>query len=143
MKPEIWGKYVWASFHLITLGYPINPTPKDKIHYATHINSMKYVLPCDKCNTNLKDHLKKYPLTDEALSTKSKLVQWGIDLHNIVNYYTGKSMMTNIDAMNELNKLVNPEKSKYSYNTMFWMIIGLILVIIIVGFLLKKIDFFK
>jgi hypothetical protein len=129
MKPEIWGKYGWCFFHLVTLGYPEHPTEKDKKKYYSYIKCLRDVLPCDKCKKNLRKHLKIYPLTNEALSSRSALIKWGIDLHNIVNYYTGKSMMTYDEAMCELNKLANPQP----YNNNFWMyfsgiLLGLVLV---------------
>lgn len=116
MKPEIWGKYAWPFFHMVTMGYPENPTDKDKQRYFTYINCMKYVLPCDKCKNNLRKHLKRYPLTEEALSSRAALIKWGIDLHNIVNYYTGKPMLTNEAALFELNKMID-EKTPQPYST--------------------------
>lgn len=128
MKPEIWGKYAWPFFHMVTMGYPENPTEKDKQRYFTYINCLKYVLPCDKCKNNLKKHLKRYPLTEEALSSRQALIKWGIDLHNIVNYYTGKPMLTNEAAVNELNKMIE-EQNKPSDQRYYWIIgiIGLLI----------------
>ncbi len=129
MLPEIWGKYAWCFFHLVTMGYPEHPAKKDKKHYYKYICSLKYILPCDRCKQNLKNHLKKYPLTDAALSSKSNLVKWGIDLHNIVNYYTGKPMLSYTESLNELNKLANPvNNNKPDYVP--YLIVGVVILII-------------
>jgi hypothetical protein len=133
MKPEIWGKPLWVSFHLITVAYPENPTEKDKNHYYVYINSLKYVLPCDKCKKNLKDHLKKYPLTRKVLSCRTNLVRWGIDLHNVVNYYTGKPLLTYVDALNEINNLINPIEIQTSRNSIFYLFLALLLIMIMGG----------
>jgi|SRR5579872_3603235 len=131
MKPSVWGKYVWDCIHILTLGYPLKPTPKDKKHYKKFLYSLSYVLPCDTCRANMRTHLEKLPLTDDVMSHRSSLVKWGIDLHNIVNYYTGKEMLTYTEALNQINKLLKPEKSNYqSYLLGF----GLVLVIFIILF---------
>lgn len=114
MLPEIWGQYAWNFIHLVTLDYPDNPTDIDKQNYYEFFNTLQNVLPCAKCRNNLSHHLKKYPLTDQVLSSRSNLVKWAIDLHNVVNYYTGKPMLNYIEAMNEINKLVHPEKKFFS-----------------------------
>ncbi|XWV24963.1 putative FAD-linked sulfhydryl oxidase [Tupanvirus deep ocean] len=114
MLPEIWGKYAWNFLHLVTLDYPEYPTDQDKQNYYNFFYTLQFVLPCAKCRYNLTHHLKKYPLTDEVLSSRTNLVKWGIDLHNVVNYYTGKPMLTYTEAMNELNKLAHPEKTTFT-----------------------------
>lgn len=114
MLPDIWGKYAWNFLHLVTLDYPNHPTSEDKQNYYSFFYTLQYVLPCAKCRNNLSHHLKKYPLTNEVLMSRTNLVKWGIDLHNVVNYYTGKPMLTYDQAMNEINKLTHPEKTFFS-----------------------------
>lgn len=141
MKPEIWGKYGWCFFHLVTMGYPENPSQKDKDKYYNYIQCFKNVLPCDKCKYNLKNHLKKYPLSEEALSSRKNLIVWGIGLHNIVNYYTGKSMLTHTEAIIELNKIIDPpkyENNNYSWHCLFFICLCVLLIIYIIYEKLKK-----
>ena len=33
IKPNIWGPHGWKFLHYVSLGYPENPTPEDKINY--------------------------------------------------------------------------------------------------------------
>ena len=126
MLPEIWGRYGWNFLHLVTFNYPDNPTELDKEHFFQFFYSLQYILPCGKCRYNLSNHLKKYPLTAESLSSKTNLVKWCIDLHNIVNYYIGKPMLTYTEAINEINKLINPQQ-----NSKKWIIYLLILIVVL------------
>lgn len=85
MKPDVWGPHAWIFLHSITLDYPNNPTPQNKENMINFINALGYVLPCEKCRNNFKEHLLKYPLNEKALSSKENLVSWMIDIHNCVN----------------------------------------------------------
>jgi hypothetical protein len=139
MLPEIWGKYGWDFIHLVTMGYPEHPTEDDKKNYHDFIYSLQNVLPCSKCGNNLKSHLKKHPLTNEALSNRTAFVRWGIDLHNIVNYYTGKRMISYEEAMKDINKLMQTNKS--TNNALYYILVALGIIIIcylIYYFLIKK-----
>jgi Erv1 / Alr family len=132
MKPEIWGKYAWNFIHIMTLGYPETPTKKEKKHYYNFFHDLMYVLPCEKCRQNMTEHLKKIPLNDETLSNRNNLVKWGIDLHNIVNYYTGKDMLSYTDSLNEINKLMKP--SNYNWNYIY--IVSLILILLCIALII-------
>jgi hypothetical protein len=139
MLPEIWGKYAWNFLHLVTLDYPDHPTEEDKQNYHNFFNSLKFVLPCAKCRYNLSHHLKKYPLTNEVLSSKDNLIKWVIDLHNVVNYYTGKPMLTYAEALNEINKLAHPEKNTtHDIIYMLLVIVALIIVCYLMYYYLLK-----
>lgn len=127
MRPEIWGKYGWNFLHLVTFGYPEKPKEDDKQHFYEYFHALKYVLPCEKCRHNMNDHLKKFPLTEEILSSRKKLIKWGIDLHNVVNYYTGKDMLSYTEALNEINKLINPTKTS---NVTFYVVFTFALIIV-------------
>jgi hypothetical protein len=127
MLPEIWGKYGWNFIHLVTLDYPKYPTEEDKQNYYNFFYTLQFVLPCDKCRYNLSHHLKKYPLNDNALSSRNNLVKWGIDLHNIVNYYTGKPMLTYSEALDDINSLTYPEKTN-NIIYVFLVVVALIII---------------
>lgn len=128
MLPEIWGRYAWKFIHLVTLGYPEKPTDADKKRYYDFFQDLQYVLPCKKCRHNMTDHLKKYPLTSQALSSRTSLVKWGIDLHNIVNYYTGKPMLTYPEALHEINKLAHPKKNN---DLLYYLLVIMALIILV------------
>jgi hypothetical protein len=111
MTPKYWGRYGWYFFHLVTYGYPKNPTEIDKQHYREYITALQFALPCSKCRRHMTEHLKKYPLTNDVMSSRTNLVKWGIDFHNIVNDRTDKPMLSYPEAMNEIDKLMTPKKT--------------------------------
>ena len=85
MKPKIWGPHAWIFLHSVTMNYPDNPTHQDKKEMKDFFNSLRYVLPCEKCSKNLQFNMMKYPLTDNMLSSRDSLVRWLIEIHNMVN----------------------------------------------------------
>lgn len=135
MLPEIWGKYCWNFIHLITLEYPENPSIEDKKKYYEYFFALQKILPCEKCRNNLKRHLNKYPLTDQVLSCRTNLVKWGIDIHNVVNYYTGKSLLSYNEGMNEINKLVDIGGKKNNYITWIFYFIIIVTIMILCFFI--------
>ncbi len=129
MLPEIWGPYGWKFLHLVTLGYPENPTEQDMINYKKYINALQKVLPCEKCRNNMHKHMNKIPLTADILSSRKEFIKWGIDFHNIVNYYTGKKMLSYPEATKELELLLNPKKIEKSDYLLYALIIIIIILI--------------
>jgi Erv1 / Alr family len=130
MLPEIWGACGWKFLHIITLEYPEHPTESDQENYYEYFLALKNVLPCAKCRQSLACHLKKYPLTSEVLSSRTNLVKWGIDLHNVVNYYLGKPMLGYIDALNEIRKYTSKPKPT---STLTYVLLLIIVIIIVVA----------
>ena len=81
MNPKIWGPHAWIFLHSITFNYPSKPTLQDINHYKNFFNNLKYILPCNNCQNHYKNNIDKYPLTDEILSSKQKLINWLINIH--------------------------------------------------------------
>lgn len=129
MLPEIWGRYAWNFLHLVTLDYPKNPTDTDKQNYYNFFNSVQHVLPCAKCRHNMTSHLKKYPLTNDILSNRDALIKWLIDLHNMVNYYTGKNMLSYSEAIGEMNKLTTASGCLCNNKWYYFFIIIFVLIL--------------
>lgn len=138
MLPNIWGSNAWKFIHSVTLDYPVNPTAEDKENYANFFKQLQYVLPCAKCRYNLSQHLKKYPLTQESLANRNNLVKWAIDLHNIVNYYTGKPMLTYQEAINEIRKYTTLKRTSMKEILNFILIIMAVIIICSLLYLLFK-----
>lgn len=141
MLPTIWGHCAWNFIHLVAVAYPENPSENDKINYYNFFHSLQFILPCKKCRSNMSQHLSKFPLTEEALSSRSNLVKWTIDFHNIVNYYTGKKRLTYSQAMDEINKLFSPKKSKNKFILYLLLVIIIIIIIYVVYRYKKKLNY--
>ena len=62
MDPEIWGPHAWQFLHSITLSYPDNPTLEDKNNHAQFFNSLKDILPCQKCQDHFTQNLQENPV---------------------------------------------------------------------------------
>jgi hypothetical protein len=97
--PDIWGPHGWKFIHYITLGYPANPTKKDKQEYYDFFMNLSNVIPCSVCENHFKEHLKITPLDEEALSSKENLMAWGITMHNHVNARNNKKIHSVRDAL--------------------------------------------
>ena len=101
--PDVWGPHGWKFIHYVTLGYPENPTLYQKERYKTFLLLLQDVLPCSLCANHYKENLQKFPLSDDILDSRDKLIKWGIDIHNSVNELNNKPILKYIDAINIIN----------------------------------------
>lgn len=99
MKPDIWGNHAWNLLNCIVLEYENAPTQIDKDNMTNFFMALGKVLPCKKCQVNYSSHLLKYPLDNTALSSKSSLIKWLINIHNEVNISTGKKVLTHEEGL--------------------------------------------
>lgn len=126
IDPTIWGKSYWDVIHIITIAYPENPTEQDKEDVKKFFELLKSLLPCGNCASHYQQNLKKFPLTDDILSNKERLVKWAVDLHNEVNLETGKKVF-------DINKLYsNYTKKEINIKTKMTMILTVILIILLI-----------
>ena len=84
MDTRFWGPSGWKLLHLITYGYPINPTLQQKQDFGLFFNALKYILPCKYCRKSLEKFYKQLPI-QEHLSSKETLTTWFFEIHNKVN----------------------------------------------------------
>lgn len=103
--PETWGPHGWKFIHYITLGYPENPTQDIKKKAKQFFHLIEYLLPCVLCRNNYKEHLKIYPLTDKILSDRQLLIDWGINMHNLVNIKNNKKKYSIEEGRKELENI--------------------------------------
>ena len=130
LDPLEWGRDMWKSLHRITLIYPFNPSEIIKKNAYNFFTSLIYLLPCEKCRSNYKNHLLKYPLTDKILSTKTSLVYWLIDIHNEINRLLGKKILSHQEALIKITSF-DDNKQNYIGNTKIIIILTILLLIII------------
>jgi hypothetical protein len=99
MDPTIWGPGFWLALHTITLNYPNNPSDIQKEEITNFFLNLGHILPCYNCRNNYYKHLKDIPIN---ASSKLDLVYWLIDIHNDVNRYLNKPILSREEALNKL-----------------------------------------
>ena len=134
MKPEIWGPYAWIFLHCITLNYPNNPTMEDQTNMVNFFESLKNIIPCQKCKINFANHLRNKPLTKEVLRSKETLTNWLIDIHNDDNKMNGKKVLNYDDALEAIYYKLNG-----GWSNMVIIFVVFILIVTIIGIYLWKI----
>jgi hypothetical protein len=75
--------------HIVAVGYPKNPTYTDKKCAKEFYESLAYLIPCGICREHYKEYLTAKPLTT-FLDSRTDLIKWTVEIHNIVNKKTGK-----------------------------------------------------
>jgi hypothetical protein len=137
ISPDKWGKEGWKFLHFVSLGYPDYPTEIQKEQYKNFFYSIKYVLPCRKCSLHYTENLDKHPLTDNILSSKDKMINWVIDMHNEVNIMNNKPVVSYEDARQMHGPIHTHTKKKSEYNLLFIFII-ILFILITISMLYKK-----
>ena len=113
MNPSIWGPHAWIFLHSITLAYPDCPSNEDKKNIKDFFSALQNILPCPKCKLNYKHHITKYPLTNQILCSKKKLILWLIDVHNAVNKATDKKMLSHEMALKSMYDIYDQPSANY------------------------------
>ena len=131
MDPQVWGPPGWTFLHSITLAYPACPKKEDKEAMRTFFMNVGNVLPCDKCQSNFKKHLKKYPLTNRILCSREGLVNWLIDIHNEVNKMHGKRELSYEEVLQIYQEKYSGRKSFTNYLIILLFIIIAILLLVL------------
>lgn len=93
LTPEEWGPPLWRRFHAFAAQYdPLVVPQKDvRMWYRDFANSV----PCLSCQTKYRAILEStYQLTDEILSSRETLFEWTVTVHNAVNMFLHKPLMT-------------------------------------------------
>jgi hypothetical protein len=93
IPPEIWGPMFWATFHIVSLGYPDAPTYADKRAAKEFFTALPYLLPCAICREHFAEVLKGQPI-ESWLDNRKSLVNWVFTVHNMVNERLGKPAIT-------------------------------------------------
>ena len=120
---NIWGPPAWTFLHTITFNYPNNPSVQDKQNYYNFFDSLKFVLPCDKCKKHYKENSRDLK---DNLNSRDDLVKWLIDIHNDVNIKNNKSVWSYADVYNKYQDMYN------NSNTINDILIFLIICIVLI-----------
>jgi hypothetical protein len=94
INPLYWGPPAWDFLFYCAVAYPDEPTGEDKQNIVIFLNMLKNILPCSTCRGNYQNHLQKYPLTDNDVSSRHNLINWLITIRNQVNATQNKPPIT-------------------------------------------------
>ena len=135
MDPTVWGPSTWLLYHSVPLDYPDNPTTSDKENIKQFYTNIGLVIPCASCKLNYKKHLQKFPLSNDILSSKTKLFNWTVDIHNEVNKLNNKKVLSYPEAY---TILISRYKKDNNQKTLRWcLIIALIMLVLVVVYVYK------
>lgn len=84
VPPEIWGPLFWSVFHIVSMGYPDNPTYAEKRAAKEFYSSFIYLLPCPECRVHFQAIYQVMPV-ETWLDNRAALMEWVWMLHNRVN----------------------------------------------------------
>jgi hypothetical protein len=104
LPPSVWGPIFWNTIHIVTLGYPMNPTAEEKEHVRMFFESLKTVIPCPICREHYKEHVKTMPI-EPALENRTALVEYAWTLHNKVNEMLDKPHYTQEQFIQHMKSL--------------------------------------
>ena len=110
MYLDEWGPIAWELFHFITYTY------KDKlqIYYIIFFNTIFSMLPCPHCSQHIKNNLSNHDnLPNLFILNKDKIINWWIDIHNIVNKDTNSKH--NFDRKMSDSKYLNENEIKVDH----------------------------
>lgn len=85
---KIWGYTLWMFFHTITEKIKDDSFEKHKTFMINIIESLCNTIPCDECEKDARQYIKRNPLN--RVKTKSDLKLYLFDFHNYVNKKTNK-----------------------------------------------------
>lgn len=101
MLTSVWGPSAWHFLHTMSFNYPVKPTCDDKRNYRDYILSLRYVLPCGKCRTNLCVNLKRLPLLYKHMKNRTTFSKYIYNLHEIINEMLGKKSGLSYDNVRD------------------------------------------
>lgn len=114
MHTSKWAKEGWIYLHAVTLHYPDNPSEEDKKRMKAFFENLE--MPCNMCMTNYIKDIKKYPLSDDVLSSKKNLVKWFILIHNETNKNINKPEFTNAQIITFFKEQYGEDISSFFKN---------------------------
>lgn len=150
--PEVWGPHGWKFIHYVTLAYPVYPTDEQKEKYKAFFTLLSDILPCPMCGKHYKEHLLLLPLTDTVLSCRENLVNWAIDMHNMVNAdknkeivdyakareLIGKDTVCNVDTFSNTNSVKANIIQETKTNSELYYLMFIVFTLIGIAIIYKK-----
>lgn len=96
MSIDIWGPKIWSILHITSFSYADEPTFHERSTMYNFYHSLKYILPCPKCQVHFKESLATHMNSTDcsALESRKTLSTYVLHLHNEVNEMNGKEVWT-------------------------------------------------
>ena len=137
LDPEVWGPYYWFVLHTITICYPLKPNEVIKKRYYNFIHLLPMLIPNEEMGKNLSKLLDTYPVLP-YLDSRESFTKWMHFIHNKINIYLGKPVLSFKDSMvlyykNYESKVVkNQETFKHREKIIFFSLLLVLIIIIII-----------
>ena len=107
------------------------------------------MIPCILCKNHFQENLRLFPIRNH-LNNRDSLVNWLIDIHNIVNKKLGKKQFANLEIIQKYNDIYTKSYQcprnqgfYYKYKTPLLILFLLINTIILIIFCLRKTKIIK
>ncbi len=97
LNPEYWGPHFWEVMYLAAVGFSSEPTVNEKIGFRMFYDSLRYVLPCQKCRKEYDQYVNQFPLTSDDTSSPHKLFDWVYRLHSHVTRRLSKRAVPSLE----------------------------------------------
>ena len=113
-NPTIWGPPLWFTLHNTAIKYPVIASPLYSSNMKNFINSIPYILPCEKCKVhaiNYIDTIKNE--LDYICNGRENLFKFFVDFHNSVNKRNNKKEISYEEAYKIYNSNVNVTRITY------------------------------
>jgi len=98
MSATDWGPSAWKFLHVMTFMYPDNPSLEEQTSAENLFQSLRKLLPCERCRTHYEEEII---LSPPNVLSKSTLSKWLVNLHNRVNVRLGKTVYSYEQAASE------------------------------------------
>tara|TARA_B100001093_G_C26803871_1_gene1004629 strand:+ start:1121 stop:1555 length:435 start_codon:yes stop_codon:yes gene_type:complete len=136
LDSNIWGPNYWFFLYTIALCYPINPNDITKKKYYDFIQNFPLFIPISNMGNTFSQFLDAYPVTP-YLDSRESFIKWVHFIHNKINVFLGKPIISYYDAMNKyynnykLKDIKKIEENKNKHKYIFFSIILLLISLII------------
>jgi hypothetical protein len=97
--PSIFGPALWFTLHINAVNYPQYPTIFTKKNMINLLENLYLLIPCVICREHYISHLSKVDV-QKVVNNRDNLFKFFVDIHNIVNKYSGKNAMSLQEAKN-------------------------------------------
>lgn len=89
--PTLWGPHLWAYLHYSAINYPTKPTRKQQQDMKEWLCCLSATIPCKNCSTHYNKYIEQHrSQMDNICSSRDKLFNFLVDIHNKVNKRNGK-----------------------------------------------------